>query len=84
MERKTGHSGPSRGLVEDRAVQTPADTISMDVDEASEDSFPASDPPAWMGLRLGRPSQATPRPVDGTRTSLAPQARSPSEPEARP
>ncbi len=27
-----------------------------DVDDSSADSFPASDPPAWVGMRAGAPS----------------------------
>ncbi|HET9798312.1 MAG TPA: hypothetical protein VFP90_10000 [Gemmatimonadaceae bacterium] len=46
----------AREAAEERAKHAaPRGSRSDDVDETSEDSFPASDPPSWTGLRLGAP-----------------------------
>jgi hypothetical protein len=53
-DRITPASPPSRP----RVIEQRGD----EVDQASCDSFPASDPPAWNGVRLGSPSgHAVPR-----------------------
>lgn len=37
------------------AADTPTVATDVEIDEASEDSFPASDAPSWSGMRIGPP-----------------------------
>lgn len=47
---------------QNRASAHGSDCQGDDVDSASRDSFPSSDPPKWSSLRLGPPVHSEPAP----------------------
>lgn len=51
------HGDVAPSALEPRALRWPPTQPLDDVDQAGADSFPASDPPPWTGLRLGAPGR---------------------------
>jgi hypothetical protein len=56
---------------ETTGIEFRADDVRDEVDDASCDSFPASDPPGWTGLRIGSPSVTQPGPAALERRTAA-------------
>ncbi len=57
----------------DAGIETREEALVDDaIDEASMDSFPASDPPSWAAVRTGRPKPALKREGDATPTRRRP------------